>query len=163
MLRKLLNRLKQWLNEPQYQIGDEKSKSRVSIGDKVGNVTILHSSQLDKHTDFKPGESYRVGEAIATVHVNKASMLKALAGYERTRLAKEKALTERGIDLMLMSPEELQELKLKEWLDKKEKAGHKVQRIVNLPVKAPPAGTKEAAIKEQFEDVMKDVKIKDKV
>lgn len=164
LLNYLVNRLKGLFSKPNvYKEGDEKSKSKVKIGEKIGNITILHQYQLDKHTDFKPGESYKVGEAIVTVHANKASMLAALAKYEANRLLKEKQLKERGIELMLMSPEELGALQLDEWLEKKEKLGHKVQRTINLPLKPPPLGTKEAAIKEQFEEVMKDVKIADKV
>jgi hypothetical protein len=182
MLRKLLNKLKGLFNKPNhYRPGDERSQPKVKAGDKVGGVTIgylglkpnkefsqatidnLRQSQLDKHTDFKIGESYRLGESIVTLHPNKASMLAAIAKVDAKREAKHKALRERGIDLMLMSPEELAAFKLDEWLSAREKAGHKLDAKVRhdndniryiAPKSLPPEGTRDAGIKRQFEEIV---------
>jgi len=91
---------------------------------------IASQYQLDKRTDFKPGESYRVGEMIATVHADKASMLRAIAAVDAKRKARHALLREKAIDIMLMSPEELAQFKIKEWLEKNKQKDKLFKRIL---------------------------------
>jgi hypothetical protein len=123
MLKNLLKRLKKLFgSKTAAPIDDGKSHPKVMYGDMVGNVKIMAPYQLDKHTDFKPGESYKVGQMVVTVHADKASMLAAIAATNKRREERHARLTERGIELMLMSPEELQKLKIEEWLQKRNEA-----------------------------------------
>lgn len=152
-----------------------RTKSSVQYGDKVGNVTITQAYQLDKHVDFKVGESYKVGEAIVTLHANKASMLAAIAKVNANRKAHEAYLTKRGEDIMLMTPQELAQFKVNEWLAANNSRHSFIKGIVGTiasigryirPHKdafTPPSGKKDERIAEQFKEVMKDVKVVDKV
>ena len=108
------------------------SQPSVRYGDKVGNVTISTPAQLIKHTAFKPGESYRLGEMIVTVHATKESMLKAIAKVEARRLAKEHRLRERAIDIMMMSPEQLMQFKVHEWLEARKRPQAWYKKLFNL-------------------------------
>jgi hypothetical protein len=117
MLKRLLRKLKNLFSPAQpAQDLPGRSQPTVQYGDMVGNVKIEKPYQLDKHTAFKPGESYRVGEMVVTVHASKESMLTAIAAVDARRKAKEDRLTERSIDIMLMTPEQLQGLKVEEFL-----------------------------------------------
>jgi hypothetical protein len=118
MLKRLLRKLKN-LFSPARPAQDLPGRSQptAQYGDMVGNVKIEKPYQLDKHTAFKPGESYRVGEMIVTVHASKESMLSAIAAVDARRAAKEARLTEKAINIMLMTPEQLQELKVEEFLN----------------------------------------------
>lgn len=144
-----------------------RTKPLKHLGEMNGLVKIATQSQLDKQTPFKPGESYRVGEGIATVHATKASMLAAIAKVDAKRLAKQKRLTERAIQLMLMTPEQLMELKINEWLEGRKKIDAKIGAIMGgdgsqryiKPNEPQPSGNKE----EQFEQLMKEVTDKGKV
>src|ERR1700678_386614 len=183
MLKKLLNKLKGFFSKPQ------PTPPRPKAGDKVGNITLgyegiekdkrftidqvaaLRQSQLDKHTDFKVGESYRLGGAVVTLHPNKASMLKAIAAVNAHREEKHKKLTERGVDLMLMTPEGFQKLKLDEWLEARQRLGFKTERIMGssderyIAPKVLPPKSNEEATKQQFDKIIHDNaldKIKDK-
>jgi hypothetical protein len=120
LLKKLLGRFRR----PQSPAPAEDGRSRPTkkLGDKVGNVTIMTQAQLDKWTDFKPGESYRVGEGIVTVHACKEDMWLAIMRVEDTKFIKDIIRHERAVDLMMMSPEELEKLKIDEWIAKREKA-----------------------------------------
>jgi len=175
MLKKIKSLLQRFFNKPKPTLIDSnRTKSSVSIGDKVGNVTIFTQSQLDKHTAFKPGESYRIGEGIVTVHANKESMLAAIAAVNAKREAKHKVLTERGIELMLMSPEELQKLKINEWLGKRKNNQSKIDSIISRvtssvhlphwgnrlpsgPTGLPPSGKHEDIVSDKFKELTKEV------
>jgi hypothetical protein len=182
MIKWLKTKLNSLFTKPkplEAKIGPE-LKPKPKAGDKIGEVTLgyaglkpnayrtqqdidnLRQSQLNKHTDFKVGDSYTVGEFVVTLHKDKASMLAAIAATDKRREEKHNKLTERGVELMLMTPEQLLELKLDEWLEKRQSNGYKIQRIMSLPMKPPPTSTTEAT-KQQFEELMKDVKVKDKV
>lgn len=162
----------------------ERSKPNVKAGDVIGGVTIgylglkpkgemtqkdvdrLREAQLNKHTDFKVGESYRLGEMIVTLHPNKASMLAAIAAVDARREAKIKRLTRRAEDIMLMSPKELEAFQLNEWLEKRKRVSYKIaQRMAALsydryiaPVEKVPSGKK----KERFQEIMDKSDIKKK-
>lgn len=162
----------------------ERSKPKVKVGDMVGNARIkgegeligkdvyvtkeMAQAQLDKHTDFKIGESYRVGEAIVTLHPDKASMLKAIKKVEERRLAKEIALRDCGIEIMLMSPEELLQLEVDKWLLNRKEKESKVMAIMGKILGkdryiAPEVPQIQGSVEERFKDLMKEVKEEEKV
>jgi hypothetical protein len=137
----------------------------IAVGDYDGNVHVVSQAQLDKRTHFQPGETYRLGECIVTVHASKADMLAAIAATDAKRDARHAALTQRGEDLMMMSPEELLTLKLDDWLARKAKhdagveakAGRQSKRSRYIaPVEATPSGDKA----ERFKAIAKTVKTK---
>jgi len=156
-----------------------KSLPYVKLGDKDGNVVIRTQAQLDKRTHFKPGETYRLGEAIVTVHANKASMLAAIAATEAKRIEKEKRLRERAIDIMLMKPEELLQFQLDEWLAKRKVTESKITDIlgkfnnrmfkkIKPPInkeERPPSGnidTRKADLKLKFSEIVNKIEEKNK-
>lgn len=117
MLKRLIKALKSWFNPKQdapTPLG--RSQPNVRLGDKVGNVTIASQAQLDKHTDFKVGESYRVGEMIVTVRSSKEEVAAIIAASDARRAAKDEVRRERAIELMLMTPDELKKLNIEKWL-----------------------------------------------
>lgn len=131
MLKRLLNKLKGLFGKKSPVTKDsERSKPTVGIGQMVGNVKITKQYQLDKHTAFKPGEQYRLGKGIVTVHANKASMLRAIAAVDKKREEKHAKMRERAIDLMLMSPEEFMATKVNEWLQGRKITEGRIERIV---------------------------------
>lgn len=135
-------------------------------GDRVGNVMIETDAQVIKHSYYKPGESYRVGEAIVTVHANKKSMLKAIATTNKHRSLKEKKLNKRAIQLMLMTPEELLTTQMKDWLAKRDNTSKKITAIMGAPSKkrylAPKSPAPSGKRSERFKDIMNTVKVKEK-
>lgn len=174
MLKRLWKALKSMLTLGSPKTGSPKTASNVKAGDVVGNVTIgyiglkpsefrtkedidrMRQAQLDKHTDFKVGESYRLGEAIVTLHPNKASMLRAIAAVDAKREAKVKRLTKRAEDIMLMTPDQITELQLNEWLEKRSRVMSKIQKILALPTIKPPSGKKDDRTKEAFDKIVHD-------
>ena len=163
MLKKLKAFLHRLIGRPAQ--APARTKPTVNIGDKVGNVIISKQYQLDKHTPFKPGESYRVGEMIVTVHATKESMLKAIAKVEARRLAKEHRLREKAIDIMMMTPEQLMQFKVQDWLESRKRPQAWYQKLFNLnkrytaPIEPQISGDKQ----ERFKAFMQDVKEKDTV
>jgi hypothetical protein len=129
MLKRLLRKLKKLLRAPKPELYPGK-RADYYYGDKVGGVTIENHAQMVKHTEFKPGEQYRLGEAIVTVHANKESMLAAIAATEARRKAKEERLTERAIEIMLLTPEQLQELKVEDFLRANREKDNLFKRIM---------------------------------
>jgi hypothetical protein len=123
MLKRLLRKLKSLFKAPKPELYPGKRADHY-YGHKIGGISIETHAQMVKHTEFKPGEQYRLGEAVVTVHANRESMLAAIAVVDARRKATEERLTERGIEIMLMNPEELQGLKVEEFLrDNREKGG----------------------------------------
>ena len=179
MLKKWLNKLKGFFVKPPPSPspiplspdGLPRSQPKVKIGDKVGNVEIRAQYQLDKHTDFRPGESYRVGQAIVTVHKDKASMLAAIAAVDRKREEKWAKAKERAIDIMMMTPEQLKALKINEWLAKRRKVDDKIKGIMGgsgegnkyvskryiAPKQSQPSGIKDERTKAVFQELTKSV------
>jgi hypothetical protein len=144
-----------------------RSKPNVKIGDKIGNVTISHQYQLDKHTDFKVGESYRLGEAVVTLRASKAEVQAIIAATDKRRAEKEAKLRERAIEIMLMSPEQLKQFQLDEWLSKRRQKHSIIQGIMGAFIGRrymPPAEEQiSGSMSGQFKGLMKEVKSKEKV
>jgi hypothetical protein len=69
---------------------------------------------------YKEGESYRLGECIVTLAKfgieGKQEVAAKLLAYETQRIEKERQLTERAEEIMLMNPEELEQFRVEEWL-----------------------------------------------
>ena len=163
MLKKLLNKLKGLFTRK-----PPAKRQYAKKGDVVGNVTLLTDAQLVKHTEYLPGESYRLGEAIVTVHSNKESMLAAIRATDLRREAREAKMRERAIDLMLLTPEQLEQYKIGEWLTERNKRDTwlsiKMGKLMGKdryikPVEAPPSGK----ATERFEQLMKASETKDEV
>lgn len=109
----MLKRLKAWL---QNALGKATKRSEWAPFKGQGFLGIPLEGQILKRTHFKPGDTYKIGEAIVTVHENKESMLAAIAATDKRRSDREARLTEKAIDIMLMTPEQLKQFKLDEWL-----------------------------------------------
>lgn len=71
---------------------------------------------------LKEGESYRLGECIVTLAKfgieGKQQVAEKIKAVEAIRALRERELTERAEKIMLMSPEELEQFKVNEWLNK---------------------------------------------
>lgn len=71
---------------------------------------------------LKAGDSYRLGECIVTLATfgpqGKLEVAEKIKAVEAIRALRERELTERGIKIMLMTPEELEQFKVNEWLEK---------------------------------------------
>lgn len=78
---------------------------------------------------YKQGESYRLGECIVTLAKfgpeGKQEVAAKLLAYETQRLEKERGLTERAEKIMLMSPDELKDFMVEEWLKKRKEFNEK--------------------------------------
>lgn len=72
---------------------------------------------------YKQGESYRLGECIVTLAKfgpeGKQEVAAKLLAYETQRQDKERKLTERAEKIMLMSPDDLKDFMVDEWLKKR--------------------------------------------
>lgn len=131
MLKRLLNRFKGlFKGSVKPEVG--RSMPNVMLGTKVGSVTIWTQSQLDKHTNFKPGEQYRLGEGIVTVHANKESMLMAILRVEDKAFKKELNHHKLAVDIMMMSPEDLEKQQLDKWIAER----NKVHRSIFYPIES---------------------------
>lgn len=73
---------------------------------------------------YKQGESYRLGECIVTLAKfgpeGKQEVAAKLLAYETQRLDKERKLTEKAENIMLMDFEELKVYMVDEWLKKRQ-------------------------------------------
>lgn len=69
---------------------------------------------------YKEGESYKLGECIVTLAKfgpeGKEEVAAKLLAYEAQRIDKERKLTERAEKIMLMTPEELKDFQVEEWI-----------------------------------------------
>lgn len=77
------------------------------------------------HSLLKEGDEYKCGESTVTLAKfgveGKQEVAKKIAAADKRREDKQKFLTERGEKIMLMSPDELQEFKINEWLENRNK------------------------------------------
>jgi hypothetical protein len=170
MLRKLKIWFKGLFTKPTI-VPTKRSQPTIHEFELPFGVEAIHLSQssLDKRTHFKPGETYRVGEMVVTVHADKASMLAAVAEVEARRLAKEAKMRDKAIDIMLMTPEQLEQFQLNEWLSKRSVKESAVRSIIGPllgrkdkqlpPPEEPPSGDKS----ERFEKLMDKVEDKETV
>jgi hypothetical protein len=162
MLSKLLKRVKAFFKR---EVASRGAVPYMAIGDMDGGVTIRTQAQLDKRTHFKPGDTYKLGECIVTVHKNKASMLAAIAATDARRAAREAAMRERAIDIMLMSPEELKQFKVNDWLKERAEKDSIIKSIIDWGTRryiAPKGEQIEGTIKGRFEQLIKEA-VKEKV
>lgn len=71
---------------------------------------------------LKAGESYRLGECIVTLATfgpeGKLEVAEKIKAIEAIRALREAELTQKAEKIMLMSPEELEQFKVNEWLNK---------------------------------------------
>jgi len=78
---------------------------------------------------YKEGESYRLGECIVTLAKfgleGKKEVEAKLLAYEAQRVEKERQLTEKAQKIMLMSPEELKEFMVEDWIKQRKVASEK--------------------------------------
>jgi hypothetical protein len=69
---------------------------------------------------LKAGDSYRLGEAIVTLATfgkeGKQEVAAKIAAIDKMREEKHQRLTERAEQIMLMSPEQLKEFQIEEWV-----------------------------------------------
>jgi hypothetical protein len=84
---------------------------------------------------LKAGDTYRLGECIVTLATfgveGKKEVSAKLAKWEEIRQQKEQAITDKGIQIMLMKPEELEQFQINEWM-KQRKAFNEKKYYENL-------------------------------
>ena len=92
-------------------------------------LTKQHKKVKITKIALKEGESYRLGECIVTLAKfgieGKKEVAEKLKHYEQLRLAKEQKLTEKGIQIMLMNPKELEQYQIDEWLKQRKSFNEK--------------------------------------
>lgn len=170
----VLKRLKTFFRRLFYPIPPANKGPKFRLGDMDGNIKLEKQWQLDKRTDFKVGDSYRVGEMVVTLRSSKAEVQAIIAALDAKRAKREEKQRERAIELMLMSPEELDKLALGEWLSKrgveeatlKELMGDTYEKRMLEPKELPEDGRKDTRVKNRFHKAMEDwglVKVKEKV
>lgn len=101
-------------------------------------------ARLLMHSLLKEGDSYKMGEATVTlakfgVEGKKEVQAKIEAAAKRRAEKWEKA-RERGMDLMMMTPEQIHELKLDEWISKRKDFQKKLEEFDSIPESEPPSG-----------------------
>ena len=98
-------------------------KNTIILRQKVSLRQAFEKKQRDRylfHQMLKAHDTYKLGEAIVTlakfgVEGKKEVAMKIAAANER-REKKQIRLREKGIEIMMMSPEELQIFKINEWI-----------------------------------------------
>lgn len=85
--------------------------------------TKQHKKVRTTQIAYKEGESYRLGECIVTLAKfgveGKQEVAAKIAYWDLMRKQKEEELTKRGQEIMLMSPEELKQLQVEEWIQQR--------------------------------------------
>lgn len=78
---------------------------------------------------LKEGDQYRLGTAIVTLAKfgieGKAEVQKKIEAANQRRAERQARLTERGIEMMLMTEEEILEFKIKEWIESRKRINEK--------------------------------------
>ena len=97
--------------------------------------TNQHKKVKATQLALKEGESYRLGECVVTLAKfgieGKQEVAAKIAAVEEMRKRREQELTERGTNIMLMTPEELKQFQVDEWL-KQRKAFNEKKFYENL-------------------------------
>lgn len=98
----------------------------------------------EMHALLKEGDSYKFGEGTVTLAKfgveGKAEVQSKIAAAAKRRAEKWVKARERGIELMMMSEEQIQELKLDEWFSKRKDFQKKLLEFDSLPEVEPPSG-----------------------
>jgi len=101
-------------------------------------------ARYEFHSLLKEGDQYRLGEATVTLAKfgveGKQEVAQKIAEADARREKRKQQQTEYGEKIMLMSPEELSEFKILEWLDKRKKHEEKLTEIMNQPDGDQPSG-----------------------
>lgn len=78
---------------------------------------------------LKEGDSYRLGECIVTLAKfgieGKKEVAAKIAFWNQAREQKEKELTEKSIEIMLMDPKKLEQYQIEEWLKQRKSFNEK--------------------------------------
>lgn len=93
---------------------------------KLKNIFFERTGQHHKvkvtKLALKAGDSYRLGECIVTLATfgpqGKLEVAEKIKAIEALRALRERELTEKAEKIMLMSPEELEQFQVNEWLNK---------------------------------------------
>lgn len=90
------------------------------LKDKFFERTGQHHKVKITKMALKAGDSYRLGECIVTLATfgieGKKEVAEKIKAIEAIRALRERELTEKAEKIMLMSPEELEQFKVNEWL-----------------------------------------------
>lgn len=99
-----------------FYLGIKFTKLKALFFDRTGQHHKVKVTKLA----FKEGESYRLGECIVTLAKfgieGKQQVAEKIKAIEALRALRDAELTEKAEKIMLMSPEELEQFKVNEWL-----------------------------------------------
>lgn len=111
------------------------TKQTGKVIEKKLSITKIHLNE---------GEQYKLGEATVTLAkfgiAGKEEVAKKIAAADARRAARWEKARERAIDLMMMTPEQILELQINEWLDKRKEFEKKLKEFDSLPLEPPPSG-----------------------
>lgn len=89
------------------------------------------------HSMLKEGDQYRLGEATVTLAKfgieGKQEVAAKIAAADARRKARMDAQTEKAIDIMLMTPEQLLDFRIGEWTEKRKKYSEAFQKFGVTP------------------------------
>lgn len=98
-------------------------------------LTKQHKKVKVNKLTLKEGESYRLGECVVTLAKfgveGKQEVAAKIEAYEQQRKEREEKYKEKGINIMLMNPEELKQFQVSEWI-KQRKAFNEKKFYDNL-------------------------------
>lgn len=103
-----------------------------------------HRARYQMHALLKEGDSYQLGSAKATLAKfgpeGKAEVKAKLALMNQRREERARKHRERAIDIMMMTPEELEKFQIDEWLEKRRKEIKFYDNFSAAPDAVPPSG-----------------------
>ncbi|NBO36857.1 hypothetical protein EBU91_04915 [bacterium] len=101
-----------------FYLGVKVTRFKAFLFERTGQHHKVKATKLA----LKEGESYRLGECIVTLAKfgieGKQQVAEKIKAIEAIRALREADLTQRAEKIMLMSPAELEQFKVNEWLDK---------------------------------------------
>lgn len=93
------------------------------------------------HAMLKEGDTYKLGEATVTLakfgREGKEEVSAKIAAAAARRKERMDFLTKKGEDIMLMTKEQIREMQLEEWLDKRKKVQQRIDEIMASPDEPP--------------------------